>query len=662
VRKGGGPSIFEGNTSNNAFDVNMYLFNNPDVKTARLDPVKHYKHAQKAEQDFRTSQFKVYDLEKTWKRIEERNYEDSSEHARHDYFPNTYYGTFFSWNNAPRRNFTNKQYWNYPHMFDKVDTDAFTKHLYQMKKKAEHRKSSSFLSAQSTLKDKFFFLTAWNEWNEQSLLEPSDIDGYDALMAVKEVFKPPQRRGQSSSAVQTIVHVGHRGGGTEKHIGDLIKLFSEYHHRYISSHELESLSADPASTDVVLIHLHSAMVGAQAIAWKILDVLPSYCSGADKRCYLTVHDYQWLFPENPNPSLEYLATVAPNSVHVQNCRRLFAFMDHIIYPTRFLRSYYMYILYKQDVGDLIANKEMLTDIQALLLKGPNAAFDMLLSSSEGKLLVDRTSNTDSSQSTKHVVVGHNDLLVSHNYLSLPTVRQHINLAFVGNFHQLKGSDTFLWLTKNLESVEVGGRSYRIQYHIFGRAMEFDTNCQSSACVGGTKNFLNVSGHNIIFHGEYEDSKLESLMKKHEVHAITMLSTFPETWCYALSAIFNMGVPLVYFNQGSFLDRVPAFLHYKDRSLSGADSVDVQTVLQHSHMHMEDYEDFFVQRGLNKYFPVAMSANGYSYDTNTLVSAVKNTAAFVLAHANQTEGFQRQSKNVQPRKWYLLNYPHSAAME
>jgi hypothetical protein len=34
----------------------------------------------------------------------------------------------------------------------------------------------------------YILLNAWNEWNEQTCLEPSDINGYKYLKACKEVF------------------------------------------------------------------------------------------------------------------------------------------------------------------------------------------------------------------------------------------------------------------------------------------------------------------------------------------------------------------------------------------------------------------------------------------------------------------------------------------
>lgn len=637
--KGGGPSVF----TNESFDANMYLFNNPDLQRLQKDPVQHYARISETEKLFRTSQFKVYDSEKTWKRILDVNFDDKT---KLDY-ANTYYGTFFYWNNAPRRNYTNQQYWNYPHMLDKVDSAAFQEHLQSMKKKMETRtlpNPSFFPLFQPKFrapipKDQFLFLTAWNEWNEQSVLEPNDIDGYDALMAVKYVFKSFPSRTVS----ELILHIGHRGGGTEKYIGDLMQLFSEYRHIYLGSHELNTsvgmlykfphVRVDNDST--ILIHVHSAMVGSKAIRWQILHTLSQLCrKGSTKNqgnlCYMTVHDYQWLFPSNPNPNLEFLATFKPQQPNINNCRRLFSMMDRIIYPSRFVRNYYFYVLFE---GNPVSLGKILQAIQS------DWNFAMMK-----PLLI----GAKESQNTLHEIVGHNDLLQSHNYLNIPgIIESEINIAFVGNFHRLKGSDTFSWLARNLQEIAVHGMKYTLQYHIFGREME-QADCESIGC----RKLLSPSDvkSNIIHHGEYTDNKLETLMQQSRIHLVTMLSTFPETWCYALSPILNMGLPLVYFNHGSFLDRIPGFLH-QDNPMK----VDDRS-LEQAQLHREDFEAFYIESKLTKYFPIEMTENGYTYDENILLYKMNEAITFAIKHTNKTYGFQRQSKQIQPRKWYILNYP------
>ncbi|CAM9322198.1 unnamed protein product, partial [Ectocarpus fasciculatus] len=116
------------------------------------------------EQLFRSSQYKVYDRNIVWRNIENKVLPK-----------NVICGTFATWNNAPRRNFTNDNYNSYPHMYMPDTLRGLQKHLEFMRAKVLYRRT----------RERYLLLTAWNEWNEQAQFEPSDVDGYDALSAVK---------------------------------------------------------------------------------------------------------------------------------------------------------------------------------------------------------------------------------------------------------------------------------------------------------------------------------------------------------------------------------------------------------------------------------------------------------------------------------------------
>ena len=96
-----GPSIFE----DGKFNVTMYKNNNWDLASLSDEAAqKHYELQISPEvRIIRTRQFKVYDKVRTWRAIENVALR-----------PTAYRGTFVNWNNAPRRNFTNKNYRDYP--------------------------------------------------------------------------------------------------------------------------------------------------------------------------------------------------------------------------------------------------------------------------------------------------------------------------------------------------------------------------------------------------------------------------------------------------------------------------------------------------------------------------------------------------------------------
>ncbi|CAM9097530.1 unnamed protein product, partial [Ectocarpus fasciculatus] len=135
-------------------------------------PLHSYVEMSRTYTNIISGQFKVYDKHLSWDAIENNNFET---------FNNTFRGTFCHWSNAPRRNFSNQEYANYPHMMSPDSLKGCRAHLERMAKIVVNDPNGPA--------DKFLFLTAWNEWNEQSVFEPTDVEGYDALTALQSVVR-----------------------------------------------------------------------------------------------------------------------------------------------------------------------------------------------------------------------------------------------------------------------------------------------------------------------------------------------------------------------------------------------------------------------------------------------------------------------------------------
>lgn len=281
------PSIFP----DGKFNADIYAFNNPELvpwaKKQRKTITELYEQAGDMEKIYRTQQFKMYDRDQVWRNVENRVLPDDSL---------TFLGTFATWNNAPRRNFSNENYPTYPHMYAPDNLVGIQKHLAFMRNKVLNRKS------------KYFLLTAWNEWNEQSLFEPSDVDGYDALTAVKSAFRVHSGK--------SIVHfnddaIAPSQKSTQRYIADLIDHFGHYTH--VLTKSLESL----AVARPVLVHIHSAEnVGA---------ILPQLHRFRDDKIpiFVTVHDFQWL---------------ADDPKVIDNTQHMFALADKVIFPSMFAKD------------------------------------------------------------------------------------------------------------------------------------------------------------------------------------------------------------------------------------------------------------------------------------------------------------------------------------
>eukprot|EP01041_Mallomonas_annulata_P005200 gene5200-10403_t len=562
-RVGSGPIIFP----DGKFNEKIYLENNPNIAARKLNGTLHYNRLSPDERRFRESQFKVYSTEKTWHVIERKNFKT---------YGKTYRGTAFYWNNAPRKNFTNGKYITYPHMLDQVDPDKFKAHLKRM---------SNIIQSEMmhNASDNFLFLAAWNEWNEQSVFEPNDIDGYDALMAVKSIAK--------RSTGKTIVHIAHRGGDTEKYIKVLIMLFDHYSHIYNPLTHIPN-----PNENCILLHIHSAMVGKGAPLWGIIDYAKRY-KAMNISIYITIHDYQWLYPDNPNPTLSFLESHKPDIENIKNTILLISIAQIVIFPSRVIKDNFFKFL--DDNNDKEENTTTTTTTFS-------------------------HNHSNNSSNKKIVVTPHCDVLLSHSYTNIPAITSNvINIAFVSLFNHIKGSTIFLNLSEQLQvyqlmhsnnNISVKNNSYEIMYHVFGNIQQ-DLNCKYNECQDYVNKNL-TKYKNIIFHKykEYIDKNIFDLLSHNNIHILTYLSLFPETHSYALSLGINSGLSIVYLNRGSFIDR----LNSNVKSTSP------------------------------RYFSVA--------NETELLEVVNASVAFVIANQNSTRGYQCQSRNVQPTKWYISNYP------
>lgn len=468
VPRGGGPSIFP----DGKFDKQIFLKNNPDIAAKGLRSMLPYISDRRRDKLFRTSQFKVYDKKKTWQVIERKSF--------HGY-ENVIRGTFVNWNNSPRRNFTNGQYHNYPHMVFPASVSGFQRHLQGILK---------IVNEENALGMKLFQLTAWNEWNEQSVFEPNDIDGYDALQAIKNVARAHTGR--------TIVHISQKSGSTLRYVNDLSSLFGHYQHVF-SHNELEGASYPPPYSNCSLLHIHSFMKDLQ---WGVLTYAKSYVA-AGVPVFLTIHDYQYLFPVGFSPSLEYLLVKTPSATDVDNTRQLFSLAQRIIFPSTFIKQYYLDILAK------------------------------------GNSSVEQYDHITLSA----VVTPHCDMLPSHDYLELPVLDQNIiNIAFIGYFSVSRGSDLFIETSEFLKNVSTfAGETFVLKYHVFGNLYP---------------KYKSKTYSDVAFHGQFKgDRNLRLLMTRQRIHILLLPSLYPETFGYSATLGINMGVAVAYLNRGSLMERL-----------------------------------------------------------------------------------------------------------
>jgi hypothetical protein len=418
--------------------------------------------------------FRVLDAEAAWAAAERRD------HPRVAGLQQFFRGAFLRWSNAPRRNWTNGNHYAYPMVYHNSTIAGFERHLRRVYDLAAND------GATVTGPEHFVFLTSWNEWNEQSALEPNDIDGYDALMAVKRVFKPHTGK--------TIVHLGHTSGATGVFTRDLFTMFPEYNHTWIQDSNLP-----PPAPNIVLLHIHSAMV-REGPHWGILALVKTYRTHKIP-ILLTIHDYQWLFPENPNPELSVLETVEPDPVCLKDTTELFRAVDKVTFPDRWVYDYY-----RAKIGEKRWDED------------------------------------------KMVLVPHSCLLAhSDRYFVAPVGGDNtINIAFVGQFDGDTGGGLFCRLAASA-ALQEKHRPLALRFHHFG---VYQPNpAQTQDCTDM-----------ITFHDKYDNHRLESILQENKIHIVTFLSLFPETFPHLLTRLLRAGIPLVYPKRGALIDRLAGVEH------------------------------------------------------------------------------------------------------
>ena len=154
------------------YNEDIYLSYNLDVKIAiekkQVPSGKfHYENLSEGEKKTRIYKSNLADIYKCYELIE-------NEPKKHNCQLTS---TFMNWNNTPRRDIN--KIGIKPTIFINSSPNLFKNHLKKLIFKAIKEPNPDI---------NYILLNAWNEWNEQTCLEPSDIYGYKYIQAVKDVF------------------------------------------------------------------------------------------------------------------------------------------------------------------------------------------------------------------------------------------------------------------------------------------------------------------------------------------------------------------------------------------------------------------------------------------------------------------------------------------
>jgi hypothetical protein len=386
-------NIFDEN--NNKYDEEIYLNKNIDIKKLIESKIisngyEHYCNIGEKERKFRTSKFNIFDGIKLYETIVNSEKKYNEEHR----------GICTNWNNTPRRNYTDKDYSKYPNYYKNINPILFEEYSLKILNKIMETKNKDL---------DFLFISAWNEWNEQAILEPNNEDGYEYLKSISnkylEFYNYPKYK--------KLLNICHKGGGTEKYMNDIKKIYLEYD---IIDFEYYNIDVDYSNIykDIDIVHINSILFNN--LKHNYFYFLNTYFKNSKK--ILTIHDYQWLFYDKPNIIKEdfyNLLKINKKNLPIDHFEKLLSICTIIIFPS----------------NNIFKNYEYFIDLEKY--------------------------------KNKIYIVSHFDKIINQNFLVIPKIDKDINIAYVGYFVNHKGSK----LIKNLSEKFITYKNYNIKFHIYG---------------------------------------------------------------------------------------------------------------------------------------------------------------------------------------------------
>jgi hypothetical protein len=164
----------------------------------------------------------------------------------------------------------------------------------------------------------------------------------------------------------------------------------------------------------------------------------------------------------------------------------------------------------------------------------------------------------------HVVTPHIDNKINNiNYI--PKIENKtINIGIINELSEVKGVEYYKELLKITAYKE-----YTINYHIFT----------------GDKTFLNYP--NIIIYPRYNNDEIIQLLHSNNIHALTFLNKWGETYCYSLTHALRSGLSIIYSNIGAFTERIPnSEHHFPIEPNISSKIVDITTIIQGFHNQLD----------------------------------------------------------------------------
>ena len=127
------------------------------------------------------------------------------------------------------------------------------------------------------------------------------------------------------------------------------------------------------------------------------------------------------------------------------------------------------------------------------------------------------------------LISHNDYPVGCTAKNIPLIKDNIiNMGVLHEFSEYKGR---FFINKLQKIKNLNG--YKIEWKIVGNNIP-----------------------------KYNEGEFFTYLEKYNIHGLTLLNKWGETWCYSLTKFINSGLPIIYNNFGAVKERIPLDIeHY-----------------------------------------------------------------------------------------------------
>jgi hypothetical protein len=173
------------------------------------------------------------------------------------------------------------------------------------------------------------------------------------------------------------------------------------------------------------------------------------------------------------------------------------------------------------------------------------------------------------------LVYHNDYMTKYDIINVPKINNDIiNIGMLSTYIPCKGCEFVDLLRKKYTNY----KNYKINWFIVGVTIP-----------------------------PYKEIEFYDYVTKYNIHCLTYLNKWGETWCYSLTKGLNTGLPIIYNNFGVFKERIPKnkenyFLVYENENENENESFDCEKLFA----VFEKMIEYIILNNNDKYTPNLMN--------------------------------------------------------